>query len=217
MCRGAAPPLETLAPAGSHGHHPPSAASGFPGPSPLLLQYAGASVAELIVKTGKHRGRSVKLAAGETLIGREKGCPIRLATADVSRRHCRLVVAGVGPAEAVTVEDLGSRNGTFVNDHPAAGVTVLKPGDRLRVGPVRFALSDPNEASESEVVNWLVPPPAAGTVTPDAPTDTAGGFAEGDTAVGATSPADEEPVAAPPVPDEAVLLAARVIRERRAA
>ena len=34
-----------------------------------------------------------------------------------------------------------------------------------RVGPVQFLLPDPDVATESEVVNWLVPPPAAGTVS----------------------------------------------------
>ena len=170
-------------------------------------------MAELIVKSGKHKGRAVRLAAGDTLVGREKGCPIRLATADVSRRHCKLTVAGNGGAERVTVEDLGSRNGTFVNDRAVSGVTALKPGDRLRVGPVRFLLPDPNEASESEVVNWLVPPPAPGTVTEEAPT-------EGDTAVAAAvpddAPDDDEPAPAPEFDDEHVRFAAKIIRERRA-
>ena len=176
-------------------------------------------MAELIVKSGKHRGRSVRLAAGETLVGREKGCPIRLATADVSRRHCRLIVAGRGGGESVTVEDLGSRNGTYVNDRPVAGVVTLKPGDRLRVGPVRFAYPDPEEVGESEVVNWLVPPPAAGTVAPDEPTAT--GLSESDTAVADSTDGDDEPAALPAEPagpaDEAVRFAAEVIRERRAA
>ena len=180
-------------------------------------------MAELILKSGKHRGRSVKLAAGETVVGREKGCPIRLATADVSRRHCKLTVRSAAGAETVTVEDLGSRNGTFINDLPVAGTVALKAGDRLRVGPVRFALADPDQPSESEVVNWLVPPPAGGTVAPDEPT--AAPFAEGDTAAGnAEVPASPRPPGGPPAdhepaapPDEAVLFAAKVIRERRAA
>ena len=179
-------------------------------------------MAELILKSGKHRGRSVRLAAGETLVGREKGCPIRLATADVSRRHCRLTVAAAGGGETVTVEDLGSRNGTYVNDHPVAGVVTLKPGDRLRIGPVRFAYADPEEVGESEVVNWLVPPPAAGSVAPDEPTAT--GLSESDTAVaGAVGDDgdDDAPASLPAEPagpvDEAVRFAAQVIRERRAA
>ena len=173
-------------------------------------------MAELVVKSGKHRGRKVRLATGETLVGREKGCPIRLATNDVSRRHCKLVVAAAGDGETVTVEDLGSRNGTFVNDRAVAGVTPLSPGDRLRVGPVLFLLPDPDEASESEVVNWLVPPPAAGTVTDEEPT-------EGDTVVAddpnAADPAGDAPATLEPAepPDAQVALAAKIIRERHAA
>ena len=164
-------------------------------------------MADLLVDSGKHRGRKVKLAAGDTLIGREKACAIRLATAEVSRKHCRLTVVGGEGAEIVTAEDLGSRNGTFVNGHPITAPTPLSAGDTLRVGPMQFRLPDPDAASESEVVNWLVPPPAAGTVAADEPT-----------ATDLQAPADPEPQPEPPAEpeDEFVRRAAEVIRERHA-
>ena len=164
-------------------------------------------MAELLVDSGKHRGRRVKLAPGATIVGREAGSPIRLATADVSRKHCRLTVAAGPNGETVVVEDLGSRNGTYVNGRPIDGPTPLGAGDSLRIGPVQFLVPDPEAPSESEVVNWLVPPPAAGTVAGDEPTQ-----------VGMPVPRPEpEPEPKGPAPDPEVLEAAAVVRDRRAA
>lgn len=70
----------------------------------------------------------------ETILGREKGCKIRIPSAAISRKHCRLAVM----KDMLTVEDLGSANGTFVNEVKIAELSYLKPGDVLRVGPYRF-------------------------------------------------------------------------------
>ena len=175
---------------------------------------------ELIVRSGKHAGRKVRLHRGETVIGRGADCAIRLATADVSRKHCRITVGG---GEAVTVEDLGSRNGTFVADRQIAGPTVLKPGQTLRVGPLSLHLPADDGATESEVVTWLAPAPGdalggdsvfgGDTVSPDsthdfAPIPPAG--AE-DSKIGLLPPAPDKP--ADPVDDD-VRFAARVVRDR---
>jgi pSer/pThr/pTyr-binding forkhead associated (FHA) protein len=68
-------------------------------------------VAKLIVASGKSAGRSITLKHGKILIGRAEECDIRPLGEEVSRRHC----AVVEEAGAVTVEDLKSRNGTYVN------------------------------------------------------------------------------------------------------
>ena len=52
----------------------------------------------------------------------------------ISRRHARLRYAG----PVVTIEDLGSTNGTFVNGRPIQGRTVLKSGDRFQTAAVHF-------------------------------------------------------------------------------
>jgi len=186
-------------------------------------------VANLIVDSGKHRGRELKLAVGHTLIGREKQCAIRLATPDVSRTHCRLTVSAGAEGEVVTAEDLGSRNGTFVNGRAIDAPTALRAGDTLRVGPVQFVLPDPDTATESEIVNWLVPPPAPGVVADDEPTQVSGGSAknaDGDSQAGGDSEAattlppepdeSEYPPAAEPA-DDAVREAAAIIRAHHAA
>lgn len=174
------------------------------------------SMADLLVDSGKHRGRKLKLAVGHTLIGRDKQCAIRLATPDVSRTHCRLTVSNASGTEVVTAEDLGSRNGTYINGRPINAPTGLGAGDTLRVGPIQFLLPDPDAASESEVITWLVPPPAAGTVAEDEPTQLSGGPPR--------TPAEEVKAAAAAEPDEkpepidaAVREAAAIIREHHAA
>jgi pSer/pThr/pTyr-binding forkhead associated (FHA) protein len=55
----------------------------------------------------------------------------------VSRLHCRLLVGADG---LVRVEDLGSVNGTLINGTPIHGLEVVRPGDRLGLGPVTFVV-----------------------------------------------------------------------------
>ena len=93
---------------------------------------------ELIIQTGKHQGKRIDLAGNDCILGRHESCQIRIASGDVSKQHCRLKhIEG-----KVHVKDLGSRNGTFVNDEPITGETLLKPGDTLRVGPMMFLISE---------------------------------------------------------------------------
>lgn len=81
--------------------------------------------------------RSVRLPA-ELVIGRSTDCRLKIASAEVSRKHCRILNTDTG----VLVEDLGSSNGTLVNGRAIIpGIpTRLANGDLLLVGPVRFIL-----------------------------------------------------------------------------
>jgi hypothetical protein len=70
-------------------------------------------------------------------IGREPGSGIALESdTQVSRRHARLTPED----ERAIVEDLGSTNGTFVNDQEVHGPRFVGPGDRIRVGLTVFEL-----------------------------------------------------------------------------
>ena len=69
-------------------------------------------------------------------LGRGPRADFVLDAALVSRVHCRLVVAD----GELVVENLGSTNGTFVNDGSVERST-LKVGDRLRVGRVELTVS----------------------------------------------------------------------------
>ncbi len=89
---------------------------------------------KLVIQQGRTRTREVRVRPPETVVGRARGCQVRIASAEVSRRHCVLRPGDDG----VTVEDLGSSNGTFLNGKPVDGLQDVRPGDRLRVGPVTF-------------------------------------------------------------------------------
>jgi DNA-binding winged helix-turn-helix (wHTH) protein len=73
---------------------------------------------------------TIALADGVTIVGRDEGAGLVLDETTVSRRHAQIIVRG-GTA---TIEDLGSQNGTWVNDRRLAGPTALAHGDRVRFG-----------------------------------------------------------------------------------
>ena len=73
----------------------------------------------------------------EVLIGRDPACAYALDELTISLRHARLFFR----ASQWWVEDLGSRNGTFLNQAPVASPLVIASGDQLRCGQVIFDLS----------------------------------------------------------------------------
>ena len=82
----------------------------------------------LLVRSGPLAGRRVPVDA-ELVIGRAQA-DLSIEDPEVSRRH-----AAVRPvAGGLEVEDLGSRNGTFLNEGRIQGRVRLAPGDVLRVG-----------------------------------------------------------------------------------
>ena len=74
--------------------------------------------------------REIVLAEGENLIGRTHDCAVRIDSPLVSRRHARIMVS---ERDAV-IEDLGSKNGTFVAKRRVQGPTTLADGDEVGVG-----------------------------------------------------------------------------------
>ena len=80
-----------------------------------------------------------RVANGMTSIGRSSASDIVLKSDDyVSGQHARLTRHG----GLLYVEDVGSTNGTYVNDHKAVGATLLRSGDRVRVGSTTFRYSE---------------------------------------------------------------------------
>ena len=69
------------------------------------------------------------LSSEITVVGRSSAADLALQDPFLSRRHCRIRQVG----ETLTVEDLGSRNGTYVNSRRVEGPTQLHPGDEIRV------------------------------------------------------------------------------------
>jgi DNA-binding winged helix-turn-helix (wHTH) protein len=73
----------------------------------------------------------VALHAGENIIGRELDDAIEIDAATISRRHARIVIGA-----AVTIEDLGSKNGTWLADERLTSPRPLADGSLVRLGSV---------------------------------------------------------------------------------
>lgn len=76
---------------------------------------------------------------GSLTIGRSNESDICIPTDEISRHHAKLQVVPDG----VVVEDMGSANGTFVNNQRVHTPTLLKGGDELRLDTIRFLLMAP--------------------------------------------------------------------------
>lgn len=96
----------------------------------------------LQVVRGRSASTTLKLADGVTSIGRHDDCLIRIKSSQVSRRHCEVFEV----SDKLTIRDLGSSNGTFVNGKKVAGQQVLKPGDELTVGAVTLRVAKIGQA-----------------------------------------------------------------------
>jgi predicted component of type VI protein secretion system len=91
---------------------------------------------KLKVLAGSHAGTEIGVTSNKFLIGRSESCNLRPKSESVSRKHCILVIRD----NVLLVQDLQSRNGTFVNEKrlPTDKAKVLTGGDKLRVGKLEF-------------------------------------------------------------------------------
>ena len=80
--------------------------------------------------------REVTLREGSNVIGRDRDAVLWIDVYSVSRHHARITVVG----EDATLEDLGSKNGTFLDGRPVQGATAVKDGDVIRIGTVTMTL-----------------------------------------------------------------------------
>jgi len=90
----------------------------------------------LLVLRGQHEGKEIPITKAHFCIGRDPTCELRAQSMAVSRRHVAILVR----QDRVLICDLGSRNGTFVNDVPVTGERELRHNDRLRIGPLEFCI-----------------------------------------------------------------------------
>lgn len=77
-------------------------------------------------------GKRTALEVGETIVGRDPGAGLFIDDPSVSRRHARIVVTEDG----ATLEDLGSKNGTHLEDRRIDAPVPLDDGARIRIGTV---------------------------------------------------------------------------------
>jgi DNA-binding winged helix-turn-helix (wHTH) protein len=78
------------------------------------------------------RRREWHLSEGPNDVGRDPECAVSIDSPSVSRRHARVFVT----SGAATIEDLGSKNGTYVNEQRVSDAVAVEDGDQIRVGSV---------------------------------------------------------------------------------
>jgi DNA-binding winged helix-turn-helix (wHTH) protein len=99
------------------------------GPRPRLS--AAAAAYRLVLED-----REITLGPGENVLGRVDEGVVWIESSSVSRRHARILVDGA----SVLLEDLGSKNGTFLRGERISGPTPLADGDVFRLGRVAVTL-----------------------------------------------------------------------------
>src|SRR3954463_768899 len=135
----------------------------------------------LEIVEGSEAGRQIPLDSVVD-VGREPNLPLHLdEDAQVSRRHARVTAQG---GQAV-VEDLGSTNGTYVNDQPIHSPRPIGPGDQIRIGLTVIELRSAQQVQQrpsavqarpqfTEVGNQVLAPVPEQQLAPVAPGPPAG-------------------------------------------
>ena len=94
--------------------------------------------------------RLLPLREGENMVGRDPESDVWVDVGGVSRRHARVTLMD----EMATIEDLGSKNGTFVNDGRAEAARPLTDGDRVRLGPIALEFRTRSGAGATETIRF---------------------------------------------------------------
>jgi predicted component of type VI protein secretion system len=87
----------------------------------------------VVLTAGKMMGKEISITAAEFRIGKDPSCQLKPATG-VSDKHCAFLVK----QGKLFLVDLGSAEGTFVNDNKISAEVELKPKDKVKVGPLLF-------------------------------------------------------------------------------
>jgi DNA-binding winged helix-turn-helix (wHTH) protein len=103
----------------------------------------------------------IQLPEGETILGRDHLAGIRIPSESVSRRHARIVIAQT----AATLEDLGSKNGTYLRGERIEGRKSLEDGDSIQIGSATLTV---RVLSEGRSTKTEIEPPVR-EVSPRAP------------------------------------------------
>jgi two-component system, cell cycle response regulator len=87
----------------------------------------------LVVIYGAELGKKYNLNSASLVVGRSSKCDIQIDQESISRNHSKIVNTG----KSILVRDLGSTNGTYVNDEPIDEY-VLRDGDLIKIGRTIF-------------------------------------------------------------------------------
>jgi predicted component of type VI protein secretion system len=123
---------------------------------------------QLKFRNGPQRGQRFSLTWGDqslVLMGRSRSATVRLPTPDISRRHCQLI----REEDRVSILDLGSRAGTYVNREEISteSATPLNHRDKIQIGKWKFRFLDAklHAASDRDGID-------ASSIAPAVPKDT---------------------------------------------
>src|ERR1700690_509232 len=104
---------------------------------------------ELLIQCPDGQMKTVPLAGARLSIGRSSAAELCFPEdAGLSRQHFAFEASG----DEWTVQDLGSKNGTFVNNIPLKARLILKPGDRITAGHLVIVFSPEAETPRRKVV-----------------------------------------------------------------
>ena len=109
------------------------------------LEEAGDAPAQPLAPRLLRGTAEIRLVSSELVLGREPGLPGTIDDASVSRRHARLSRDETG----VFLQDLGSKNGTFVKGIRISEPVALEDGDEIRVGLVSFVYRAPGSGEDT--------------------------------------------------------------------
>ncbi len=129
------------------------------------------------------------IEVGKTVVGRKEDCDLRIPLAEISRRHAVIMVG----KDNVTLRDLGSANGTYVNNKRISEQE-LAAGDHVVIGPVVFTVQIDGQPSDLRPVQTRLEArtPSSKTAAPAA-AGSAAGIAESDLFTAAD---EEDPISA---------------------
>ena len=113
-------------------------------------------MAKLVIQSAEQKGRSYELTVDKTTVGRVDDNTFQIADASISSHHCEILLRGTD----VVIKDLNSTNGTYINDDKISE-SVLKPGQKLRLGQVVLSLEtgDSSSAPATAPAAAAAPPP----------------------------------------------------------
>jgi hypothetical protein len=118
------------------------------GPASMISTTGGLGNQEIFLyaEHGPGTGQLLPVGEGAVILGRSSSCDLRLPHASISRRHARLTRRG----ERLFLEDLGSQNGTFLDDDRLAGPCELTVGQRIHIGPAVLRLRVPGGSTRTD-------------------------------------------------------------------
>ena len=96
--------------------------------------------------TGELTGQEISIDR-DMLVGRHQTADILLQQSEISRKHAAFLLK----EQALWLQDLGSSNGTYVNDVQITAETLLKQGDIVQFSSIKFSVFEPAKALEDVV------------------------------------------------------------------